>query len=553
MTARPGYVWDGTEWVLLGGAAHLHDDYAGLSHSHAGYAPTSHSHAEYMTQEEFNADSASVSARFYGAVGDGVTNDTAALQLAIDETSANGRWLYIPAGTYKLTASLVVNGGVKIVADGTDTRLIQYGAGVPVMYLGGANNVIRSIQLEQDVMPTSSGDAFKRGENGIEIDDLYFSKFEDIHITKVAYGILLSDASSNFMFSCQWDTLNFSFLYSGAIRLWHDANSGSTGNVFNNVYCNGNVGSSSRVVSDTTDYPIRIQGLQESVFNQLNIEAFNGTSMLIQQSGVTFNALHLEWNELTDGATLIRLYFRCGVVINGLTIERCDMGFDATGSTSVISIGGGTIKLVVNVIRMLSMVNTNAGPWYIYREDSDQTATSGNEVHIVAVNVTGAVVPSANIHPTYRFGLARYGPDVLPHMARIYPPYLAQALTQYAQTAITLTTIAAGALGWHVGTATPSALVASKTGLYQVDAAVRLNSTTAGKRDLSIAVNGTNKGNLQGALETGTVRLGGSKVLSLVAGDAVTMRVYSESTTGTVELSGENDTYLQMTYLGAVI
>lgn len=28
---------------------------------------------------------------------------------------------------------------------------------------------------------------------------------------------------------------------------------------------------------------------------------------------------------------------------------------------------------------------------------------------------------------------------------------------------------------------------------------------------------------------------------------------YAESTTGTVELSGENDTYLQMTYLGAVI
>lgn len=42
-------------------------------------------------------------------------------------------------------------------------------------------------------------------------------------------------------------------------------------------------------------------------------------------------------------------------------------------------------------------------------------------------------------------------------------------------------------------------------------------------------------------------------MLSLVAGDAVTMRVYSESTTGTVELSGDNDTYLQMTYLGAVI
>lgn len=515
--------------------------------------PGLHRHDQYQTQESFRSESATVSAKRYGAAGNGTTDDTAALQRAVDATSAEGRWLYIPAGAYKLTSPLVVDGGVKIVADGTDTRLIQYGAGVPVMYLGGANNVIRSIQLEQDAMPASSGDAYKRGENGIEVDDLYFSKFEDIHITKVAYGILLSDATSNFMFSCQWDTINFSFLYSGAIRLWHDVSSGSTGNVFNNVYCNGNIGSGSRVLSDTTDYPIRVQGLQESVFNQLNIEAFYGTPMLIQQSGVTFNALHLEWNELGDGATLARFYFRCGVVINGLTAENNDMGLDVGGSTSILSVGGGTVKLVVNVIRVLNLRNTNTNSWYVYREDSDQTSTSGNETHIVGVNVTGAVTPTANTHPTYRFGLARFGPDTIPHMARIYAPYVTQALPQYASTAVTLSTVASGTLGWHVETGTASALVAGKAGLYLVDAAVSLDSTTAGKRDLVVAVNGTNRGVLQGALETGTIRLGGSKALSLAAGDAVTLKVYTDSAAANVALSGETDTYLQMTYLGAVI
>lgn len=45
----------------------------------------------------------SVSVKDFGAVGDGVTDDRAAIQLAITEASASGKYVFIPAGTYRVT------------------------------------------------------------------------------------------------------------------------------------------------------------------------------------------------------------------------------------------------------------------------------------------------------------------------------------------------------------------------------------------------------------------------------------------------------------------
>ena len=48
----------------------------------------------------------SVSVKDYGAVGDGVTDDTAAIQAAITYLQSIGGYLLVPAGTYKVTSSL---------------------------------------------------------------------------------------------------------------------------------------------------------------------------------------------------------------------------------------------------------------------------------------------------------------------------------------------------------------------------------------------------------------------------------------------------------------
>lgn len=49
-----------------------------------------------------------VSVKDFGAVGDGVTDDTAALNAALADAVANNRCLYVPAGTYLVTSNLTV-------------------------------------------------------------------------------------------------------------------------------------------------------------------------------------------------------------------------------------------------------------------------------------------------------------------------------------------------------------------------------------------------------------------------------------------------------------
>jgi hypothetical protein len=51
-----------------------------------------------------------VSVKDFGALGDGVTDDTAAIQLAINSTQAGVTGLYFPAGTYLVSSTLQVTG-----------------------------------------------------------------------------------------------------------------------------------------------------------------------------------------------------------------------------------------------------------------------------------------------------------------------------------------------------------------------------------------------------------------------------------------------------------
>ena len=73
----------------------------------------------------------------FGAVGDGVTDDSAAIQAAIDEAEANnGGNIYFPVGIYKLTT------GLTILAD--DVSLI-FETGASIDWAGSATGTIITV------------------------------------------------------------------------------------------------------------------------------------------------------------------------------------------------------------------------------------------------------------------------------------------------------------------------------------------------------------------------------------------------------------------------
>jgi hypothetical protein len=77
----------------------------------------------------------------YGAVGDGVTDDTAAIQKALNALGPTGPTLYLPAGTYRITQTLSLAGQLYVNVIGQDpsnTTIIWAGSsGGTMLYLNG--------------------------------------------------------------------------------------------------------------------------------------------------------------------------------------------------------------------------------------------------------------------------------------------------------------------------------------------------------------------------------------------------------------------------------
>lgn len=106
-----------------------------------------------------------VSVKNYGAVGDGVTDDTAAIQAAITRVSTQGGGIvFIPAGTYQLSSALTIGTtGVNIVGSGVKSILRQTNATAGVLSFtttGGfitVNHIVSRIKINHT--STSTGTA----------------------------------------------------------------------------------------------------------------------------------------------------------------------------------------------------------------------------------------------------------------------------------------------------------------------------------------------------------------------------------------------------------
>jgi hypothetical protein len=92
------------------------NDASGITYNQGGTGASSRT-VENKLQE-------SVSVKDFGAVGDGVTDDTAAIQAAIDATATGGS-LYFSKGTYKITTGLTVAYTIRLYGDTTEGSIID--------------------------------------------------------------------------------------------------------------------------------------------------------------------------------------------------------------------------------------------------------------------------------------------------------------------------------------------------------------------------------------------------------------------------------------------
>lgn len=169
-----------------------------------------------------------LSVKDFGAIGDGVANDTAAITLAVSYMTSTGNSVYVPPGTY-LTDPFSINsqvyaGQANLIGCDRERCIIKRrtaGAGAFVTYGSSSGTVFQSgvgfAHLTIDGGVNTNGDAFVAY-------DMVRSMFEDVRFTGGAIACHLYGGISLSFYTCLFDMattgLKVEYFASGAGGGW---------------------------------------------------------------------------------------------------------------------------------------------------------------------------------------------------------------------------------------------------------------------------------------------------------------------------------------------
>jgi len=180
----------------------------------------------------------------YRAKGDGVANDTEAIQRAIDDcAAAGGGIVFLPAGTYKITASLVISSSsVYLLGVGHESRVFGGTQTAPASRLlwGGTSGTGPMIDFGAALSATEvilgggvsnlTLDGFTLATVGLRVRASMGSTFRDLYVRECQQdGILTYSEDSmaplggnNNVYSCSFENLwvyNYTYPAANCIRL----------------------------------------------------------------------------------------------------------------------------------------------------------------------------------------------------------------------------------------------------------------------------------------------------------------------------------------------
>ncbi len=144
-----------------------------------------------------------INAKLYGVVGNGIADDTTALQNAINaaQVAANAfngpSTLYIPAGAYKITSPLTVNQGLSIIGDGRNSTVLEPSGNMNAINITTINSLtLSNFNITyQGAQPTSATTITISASGNFNIatairDVEINNAFNGIALVNVAYSVI---------------------------------------------------------------------------------------------------------------------------------------------------------------------------------------------------------------------------------------------------------------------------------------------------------------------------------------------------------------------------
>ncbi len=123
-----------------------------------------------------------------GAVGDGVADDTAAIQAAIDAVPTNGGIVFFPPGTYKISVALSIDvASVHVLGSGIGATIITTNSTTADMFAFGAGTTTRQeLSIEKLSLNTS---VTRTGGAAIHFNNTASVRVSNIHMSQQFIGI----------------------------------------------------------------------------------------------------------------------------------------------------------------------------------------------------------------------------------------------------------------------------------------------------------------------------------------------------------------------------
>jgi hypothetical protein len=200
----------------------------------------------------------SVSVKDFGAVGDGVTDDGAAIQAALDYCSTSGQTLYFPAAAYNSSQAHTATGSFSLLMDGA--MVYTGSSAITFLTLDNNRNGTHRIKLTAATVNWSNDDFI-----GLYATNVVQSTF-DLYISNFARGARLG-GDNNFAYN---------IVYPSAMRqnrIGLDLNNkGSVGFVNQNTFIGGRFGIFTASALDSfSRVGVRITSETNNYYNNNNV------------------------------------------------------------------------------------------------------------------------------------------------------------------------------------------------------------------------------------------------------------------------------------------